>query len=60
MGELDPNETFLMHCAGGYRSMMAASILQSRGFRNFHEVRGGFKALSSQTNLPLTELLCSN
>lgn len=60
MGELDPNETFLMHCAGGYRSMMAASILQSRGFRNFHEVRGGFKALSTQTNLPLTELLCSN
>ena len=30
---LEPNEHFFMHCAGGYRSMMAASILKSRGFK---------------------------
>ena len=42
---LDKNEHFVMHCAGGYRSMIAASILQSRGFRNFTEVEGGFNEI---------------
>jgi rhodanese-related sulfurtransferase len=36
--DINPEEHFFMHCAGGYRSMMAASILQARGYRNFSEV----------------------
>lgn len=43
--EIDPNEHFFIHCAGGYRSMMAASILQSRGYRNFSEIEGGISAI---------------
>lgn len=54
MGQLDRNANYLIHCAGGYRSMIAASILKARGFENLTNVRGGFKALL-ETNLPFTE-----
>ncbi len=57
--ELDPNTHFFLHCAGGYRSMMAAGILQARGFRNFTEVAGGFSAIS-KTNAPKTEYVCAS
>jgi glyoxylase-like metal-dependent hydrolase (beta-lactamase superfamily II)/rhodanese-related sulfurtransferase len=54
MGLLDRNATYYIHCAGGYRSMIAASILKARGFDNLINIRGGFKALK-ETNLPFTE-----
>jgi rhodanese-related sulfurtransferase len=46
ISQIDPEEHFYLHCAGGYRSMMAASILQARGYRNFTEIEGGFKAIA--------------
>lgn len=42
---LPENETFYLHCAGGYRSVIAASILKSRGIHNVVDVAGGFKAI---------------
>ena len=39
------NDTFYMHCAGGYRSMIAASILKSKGIHNFTDIKGGFNSL---------------
>ena len=57
--DIDPKEHFYMHCAGGYRSMMAASILQARGYRNFTEVAGGFNAIS-KTNIPKTNFICQS
>ena len=48
-----------MHCAGGYRSMIAASILQARGYRNFTEVEGGFKAIA-ETNVPCSDFVCQS
>ncbi len=56
---LDHKEHFFMHCAGGYRSMMAASILKSRGFTNFTEVAGGFTAIA-KTNVPRTDFMCQS
>lgn len=44
--EVDPKEHFYLHCAGGYRSMIAASILQARGYHNFSEIEGGISALT--------------
>jgi hydroxyacylglutathione hydrolase len=38
-------ENFYLHCAGGYRSMIAASFLKRRGVHNFMEVAGGMKAI---------------
>jgi hydroxyacylglutathione hydrolase len=55
--DINPNEPFFLHCAGGYRSMIAASILQSRGYRNFKEIEGGFGAIG-KTNVPKTDFVC--
>jgi rhodanese-related sulfurtransferase len=55
--DIDPKEPFFLHCAGGYRSMIAASILQARGFRNFKEIEGGFNAIAT-TELPKTDFVC--
>ncbi len=57
--DVNPNEHFYIHCAGGYRSMIAASILQARGYRNFTEVEGGFKAIA-ETNVPKTDFVCQS
>jgi rhodanese-related sulfurtransferase len=57
MAQIDPEEHFYLHCAGGYRSMMAASILQARGYRNFTEIEGGFNAIA-QTNIPISNFVC--
>lgn len=57
--DIQPGEHFYMHCAGGYRSMIAASILQARGFRNFSEVEGGFSAIS-KTEVPKTDFVCQS
>ena len=38
-------DSFYTHCAGGYRSMIAASILKSNGIHNFTDIKGGFNAL---------------
>lgn len=57
--DINPGEHFYIHCAGGYRSMTAATILQARGYRNFTEVEGGFKAISN-TSLPRTNYVCQS
>jgi hydroxyacylglutathione hydrolase len=57
--DIDPKEPFFIHCAGGYRSMIAASILQARGFRNFSEIEGGFNAVA-QTGVPRTDFVCQS
>lgn len=55
--DIDPKQHFFMHCAGGYRSMIAASILQARGYRNFTEIAGGYKAIV-ETAIPKTDFVC--
>ena len=40
--EFPSKNPFYIHCAGGYRSVIAASILKSRGFHNLIDVKGGF------------------
>jgi rhodanese-related sulfurtransferase len=52
VNSLDNSEHFYIHCAGGYRSMIAASILQSRGYRNFTEIDGGFNAIKKTGKFP--------
>jgi glyoxylase-like metal-dependent hydrolase (beta-lactamase superfamily II)/rhodanese-related sulfurtransferase len=53
-----PKETpFIIHCAGGYRSMIAASILKQRGWNNFVDVAGGFNEIKN-TSLVRTQYVC--
>lgn len=46
--ELPHDRPVYLHCAGGYRSMIAHSMLQARGWLNLLEVRGGYKAIAEQ------------
>lgn len=57
MAEFPKNKPFILHCAGGYRSMIAASMLKARGYHNFTDVRGGFSAIKN-TVVPVTEYVC--
>ncbi|MFC5269439.1 MBL fold metallo-hydrolase [Adhaeribacter terreus] len=57
LAEIPKNEPVYLHCAGGYRSMIAASILKARGFENLINVEGGFKAIA-ETSIPKTAYVC--
>lgn len=57
LAEFPKDQHFVLHCAGGYRSMIAASILKQRGFDNFVDVIGGFNEIKL-TNLPITDYVC--
>src|SRR5690606_22730159 len=48
---LDTNQHFYIHCQGGYRSMIAASILKARGIHNFSEIDGGYNAIKNYSEL---------
>tara|TARA_R110002051_G_scaffold75579_1_gene137400 strand:- start:5330 stop:6739 length:1410 start_codon:yes stop_codon:yes gene_type:complete len=53
-----PNKgTFYVHCAGGYRSVIAESILKSRGIHNFIDIAGGFGALK-EAGTNVTTYVC--
>jgi len=55
--EFPKEDTFYIHCAGGYRSMIAASILKSRGYHNLINVEGGFGAIKN-AGIPIVEEVC--
>ena len=56
---IDDSKPFFLHCAGGYRSMIAASILNSRGIRNFKEIEGGFGKIK-ETSVPKSNFVCQS
>lgn len=58
IGELDPDQTYFVHCAGGYRSMIFNSILKARGFDKLIDVKGGFKAIKEAGTIPVTDYVC--
>jgi hydroxyacylglutathione hydrolase len=55
--EVNHNETYYVHCAGGYRSMIAASILKARGFEHVVDIAGGYGAIQ-HTGLKRTDFAC--
>jgi glyoxylase-like metal-dependent hydrolase (beta-lactamase superfamily II)/rhodanese-related sulfurtransferase len=57
LAEFPKDKPFILHCAGGYRSMIAASILKSRGWDDFMDVEGGMSSIS-KTSVALTEYVC--
>jgi glyoxylase-like metal-dependent hydrolase (beta-lactamase superfamily II)/rhodanese-related sulfurtransferase len=46
LDEIPKDGEVYLHCAGGYRSMVAASILKARGWHNVVDISGGYKALA--------------
>jgi glyoxylase-like metal-dependent hydrolase (beta-lactamase superfamily II)/rhodanese-related sulfurtransferase len=57
LAEIPKDKSFTIHCAGGYRSMIAASMLKQRGYENFVDVIEGFAGLA-KTNVPKTNYVC--
>ncbi len=57
LAEIPKDKPFVLHCAGGYRSMIAASMLKQRGWENFKDVRGGFGAIK-ETKVPVSDYVC--
>ncbi|TXE10128.1 MBL fold metallo-hydrolase [Seonamhaeicola algicola] len=56
MNTINKKSNYYVHCAGGYRSVIAASILKARGF-NVIDIAGGYAALK-KTDLPKTDFVC--
>ena len=46
MANFDDNQNIYIHCAGGYRSVIASSLIKRQGIHNIRNVVGGFKAIS--------------
>lgn len=59
LSEVPQKEPAFVYCAGGYRSMIAISILRSRGWHNLIDVAGGFKAIA-ETAVPRTNFVCQS
>ena len=57
LAEFPKEENFYVHCAGGYRSMIAASILKARGYHNVIDVKGGYAAIKN-TGIQRTAYVC--
>ena len=51
------DKPFILHCAGGYRSMIAASLLKQKGYDNLVDVIGGFAEIK-KTSIPKTNYVC--
>lgn len=58
MLKVDKNKTYYVHCAGGYRSMIFASILKARGYDKLIDVNGGFKAMKETGKFRITDYVC--
>ena len=50
MAELDPDAPTVVHCAGGYRSILASSYLEARGFRDVSDLLGGYGAWADRAS----------
>ncbi len=55
--EINPNKEYFLHCASGYRSLIAASIFKANGVEKVTDVRGGFNDIL-ETEAPRTEYVC--
>jgi hydroxyacylglutathione hydrolase len=60
ISEFPSNKDFYVHCAGGYRSVIAASILKARGYSKVIDVAGGYGAIKKTTIKRTQTTACSN
>ncbi|MFY0593115.1 MBL fold metallo-hydrolase [Roseivirga sp.] len=57
MHRIDKDTEYHVHCAGGYRSVIFASILKARGYNKVIDVAGGFAAIVKE-GIPVTDFVC--
>ncbi|MFN5982274.1 MAG: MBL fold metallo-hydrolase [Fluviicola sp.] len=59
LSKLDKNTNYHIHCAGGYRSVIAISLLKQNGFTQLIDIAGGFAAIK-KAGIPTTDFVCSS
>jgi rhodanese-related sulfurtransferase len=57
LNKLDKKTTYHIHCEGGYRSVIAISLLMKNGYSKLIDVTGGFGKIS-KTDIPKTTYVC--
>ena len=57
LAEVPKDDTFYLHCAGGYRSVIMASVLKARGYHNMINVEKGIVGIKN-TSVPMTAFVC--
>ena len=50
---IDDSNNLYIHCAGGYRSVIAASLLKRQGYHNLRNVLGGFGKMKAEKGIPM-------
>ncbi|MCU0443946.1 MAG: MBL fold metallo-hydrolase [Microscillaceae bacterium] len=58
MAMVKKDQTYHVHCAGGYRSMIFISILKARGYENLIDIKGGFGAMKASQKFQITDYVC--
>ena len=58
LSKVDKDKKHFVHCASGYRSVVFISILQSRGYRNLVDIKGGFKAIKTSGQFEVSDYVC--
>lgn len=58
MAQLKPDKTYYVHCAGGYRSMIAISILKARGYNHLIDITGGFNEIKATGKVNISAYVC--
>lgn len=53
MANIEDHHNLYVHCAGGYRSVIAASLLKRQGIHNLRNVTGGWKSIKEQEGIPI-------
>ena len=55
MAEFEDNENIYMHCAGGYRSVIAASLFKRQGIHNLHNIIGGWDEIKKLESIEIVK-----
>jgi len=55
MAQIDDEANLYVHCAGGYRSVIACSLMKRQGFHNLRNVLGGFGKMKDQKGIPVVK-----
>ncbi|MDF2186986.1 MBL fold metallo-hydrolase [Paraflavitalea sp. CAU 1676] len=55
MANITETQNLYVHCAGGYRSVIAASMLKRQGIHNLHNVLGGWNAIKDQKGIEVVK-----
>lgn len=53
LAQVEENDNVYLHCASGYRSVIAASLMKRQGIHNIRNIAGGYKAIKEQEKIEI-------